>query len=208
MCSRRFCEYWNRNKPRNLWNEGFIFDLVRSIFWFLDKVAVINLIKLFISRRQFRYLAVDTYIFILFAAESYLLASLHFSFLPRLSDLALQGFIWWRLFGLFRIWVTHFVISKDWDPINLSRTLILVFIGYLEIIISYTILAFILREHFMGIVCLQDAFYYSIRNAITIGSDIRPIDAYGFALFISQLGFVLLFLTSVVSRIISRRKNA
>jgi hypothetical protein len=109
MCSKLLCEYWKRKKPTNCFNEGWILDTLHITFWFLDKIAVINLITLLIQKRKSKYFAVDTYIFVLFLSEVYLLASLHFFFLPRLSDVALQVFIWWRLFGLFRVWITHFM---------------------------------------------------------------------------------------------------
>ena len=64
------------------------------------------------------------------------------------------------------------------------------------------------KDNFEGITCLQQAFYYSIRNAITIGSDFNPTTPVGLAIYASQIMFVLLFLTAVVNRIISRRESA
>jgi len=204
--SRR--EYWH-GAPKLCWNEGWILDFLRAIFWFFDKIAIINMVTYCIPKRKCKYLAVDSYIAFLFIVESCLLLSIIFSwYTPKdfLIDCLIVGFIIWRLTGLFRVWVSHFVIAKDWSPISLYRTLILVFIGYLEITISYAVLAFILREHFEGIICWQNALDYSVRNAVTMGSpDIGAKDCVSYSLLGTQIMFVLLFLTAVVNSIITRR---
>jgi len=202
-------KYWE-NRPRIFCNEGFIFDVIHLIFWVFDKLAIINIINHFIPRRSRRYMAVDAYIVLWFSLELCLLLSIIFScYTPRENfslDYLIVGILLWRLIGLFRVWVFHFVIAKDWNPISLYRTLILVFIGYIEITISYAALAFILREHFIGITCWQQALDYSIRNAITMGSpNIGAKDSISYSLLWTQIMFVLLFLTAVVNRIISRR---
>jgi len=119
------------------------------------------------------------------------------------------GLIAYRLFEILQSWISQFVLGgvpEPWNPRNIYRSLVLVFIGYLEIIISYALLALILKNHFEGISSWQEALYYSIRNATTIGSsDVTPISCIGYTVFGTQIMFVLLFLTAVVNSIISYR---
>jgi hypothetical protein len=106
---------------------------------------------------------------------------------------------------LIQAWVGQFVLP-GWDPINPHRSLVLILIGYGEITIIYARLAYIFRNQFEGIYCLRQAFGYSVRNAVTIGSStVKPVTNWGYAIFVSQLMFIILFLTSVVSRIIARK---
>jgi len=87
--------------------------------------------------------------------------------------------------------------------VNIYRSLVLVFIGYFEIIISYALLALVLKDNFQGINYWQQALYYSFSNAITIGSGFTPVSCLSYAIFITQIMFVLLFLTAAVNTIIS-----
>jgi len=199
-------KHWGRSRPRIYCNEGFIFDVLRFIFWVFDRLAIINIVTHFIYKRKCRYIAVDSYIALWFFLELCLLLSIIFSRYNPRFDYLIVSVLLWRLIGLFRVWVSHFIIAKDWSPISLYRTLILVFIGYIDITISYAVLAFILREHFLGITCWQQALDYSVRNAVTIGSaGISAVDCIGYSLFGTQIIFVLLFLTAVVNSIITRR---
>jgi hypothetical protein len=96
-------------------------------------------------------------------------------------------------------WVGNFLVG-DPTPRDPKRTLVVTFIGYGEIILWYSTLAFILNSNF-DITRWQQALYFAIGTA-TVGSDIRPNTPLGFVIFSTQLMFDVLFLSVVVSRII------
>ena len=208
LCVKLLCEYWGKNRPRLCFNEGFILDIFKAVFWFISRFSLYTVISFCLDklrvRRNIQYRIVDAYI-IVFALTELAIFIIFASKPDTKSSCVLIAFITYRLFDLFQVWVRHFVLP-DWNPVNAYRSLILVFIGYLEVIILYTLLVLIFQNNFDGISCLRQAFDYSIRNAVTIGSSaVTPSSSWGYAIFVSQLMFVLLFLTSVVSRIIGRK---
>ncbi|MFC2063182.1 hypothetical protein ACFLS8_04500 [Chloroflexota bacterium] len=220
-----YCEYWTEYwwgvKP--CWNDGWVLDVARVIFWFLSKLSIIRAIVFWKEKRYKResssyererrklYQCVDWYvvswivilgIFTCFNAKNNISPPYNY---------VIIGFVSYRIFDIWQSWVSQFVlgsISGHWNPRNLHRSLLLVFEGYGEIIIGYALLIFVFQAQFAGfegMLSLREAFGYSICNAVTIGSSqIHPITNWGYAIFASQLMFVLLFLTSVVARIIGR----
>jgi hypothetical protein len=119
----------------------------------------------------------------------------------------LLAYIYYKLSETFITWSRQYILG-DWNPINKYRSLVLAFIGYAEIIFLYAVIAFLFREYLIGINCTTQAFYYSVRNAVTIGaSNIIPQGFVGYAIYVSQLMFTILFLTSVISRIIGRKQE-
>ncbi len=78
--------------------------------------------------------------------------------------------------------------------------------GYLEIVLSYTILifsAFKSELEYEG----KNALYNSVRNAVLIGAYIEPVQFCDYAILITQIMFALLFLTAVVNRIVGYSKG-
>lgn len=154
-----------------------------------------------------RYTAVEIYVLGWFAIEIF--------FLLLLAKESLTGcswFVWllrflicYRLFDIFQSWVSQFVLMPDWKPINPYRSLVLVFIGYIEIIISYALIAFVFGSTFSKpFLSVFQALYYSFTTAITMGSAWKPEGAGGYAIFYTQIMFILLFITAVIQRILGR----
>jgi len=206
LYSKSWCEYCKC--PRLCWNEGFILDVFRFAFWLASRISVLNIIKCIAEgkvSRKCQYHIVDSYISVFAAAELAMFIIVASNPTTDLNCLALKFFIAYRLFDIFQVWFLHFVLP-DWNPINTSRSLILVGIGYIEVIILYSLLVFMLKDDFIGITCFQQAFLYSLGNAITIGFGIiRPEEPWSYVIFVTQIMFVLLFLTAVVNRIIGRK---
>ena len=112
----------------------------------------------------------------------------------------------YRLFDIFQAWVNQFVLMEEWKPVSPYRSLVLLFIGYIEIIISYAIIAFIFQTNFYiqsGTASICDGLYYSIRTA-TFGSVWKPVTAGSYAIFYTQLIFAVLFITAAIQRILGR----
>jgi hypothetical protein len=110
----------------------------------------------------------------------------------------------YRLLDVFQTWIGNFFIS---DPMlkNPYRTLILTFIGYGEIILWYSILAYTLRCNFNNISSFTDALYYATGTA-SIGASIFPETFIGVVIFATQIMFAISFVTVVVNRIIALTK--
>lgn len=201
------CEYFKHERPRLCFNEGWILDVVKAIFWALSRLSILSIIDCIAEKRlslRWRYHIVEVYIAV-FAAAGLIVFLVFLNRKIETSCIFLIIFIIYRLFDLFQVWVRHFVLP-DWNPINVYRSLILVFIGYVEVIILYALLIHIFQNQFEGISSLQQAFDYSIHTAVTIGSSgVTPKSCCAYAIHYTQLMFVLLFLTSVVSRIIGRK---
>ena len=201
------CKYLKHERPRLSWNEGFILDAFRFVFWLVSRISLFSIIKCIVDdkiSRKWQYRIVDSYILVFAILELIMFIIVALNPTANLNCLALKCFIAYRLLDIFQIWIRHFVLP-DWNPISTSRTLILVGIGYFEIIILYSLLVFMLKDDFIGITYFKEAFLYSIGNAITIGSGIRPEEPFGYVILVTQIMFVLLFLTAVVSRIIGRK---
>lgn len=116
------------------------------------------------------------------------------------------GFLFYRLLDIFQAWVYQFVLLEKWQPISPYRSLVLLFIGYVEIIISYAIIAFIFQTTFFiqsGTATVCDSLYYSVRTA-TFGSIWEPMNAGSYAIFYTQLIFAVLFITAAIQRILGR----
>ena len=214
MCCSKCIEYWKDGWNKPFWNDGWILNVTRILFWFFQKLSIIRFI-VFCKHRKYGvdyrkgYHAVDWYVFSWFLVEFILLILLA-NFYDLAHNIAFvilsRLLISYRLFDIFQAWVSQFVLGgvpPGWKPINIYRSLVLVFIGYIEIIISYALFAFVSNAHFDGITNWQQALYYSLRNAATIGTDWHPITFLGYTIFGTQIMFVLLFLTAVVNTIIS-----
>ena len=212
------CEYWREDwwKVKCFNNEGLILPSCNRLFFILEHLSLIIIIRkciergfekrgcLYFKERQNR--ATDAYtlawfiILVLFSIFSDCAITLPCLFLAIIS---------YRLFDIFQFWVNEYILGKihSQPPVNMSRTLILNLINYAEITLSFSLIAFIQSHLFDGIDCMTQAFYYSARNAITIGSaEITPV-GFGYWIFGFQIMFVLLFLTVVVSNIIGYKRK-
>jgi hypothetical protein len=211
------CEYFK--PPRELtsdinrWDEGWVLTFTGCIFWLLSRISLYTYIVYFLEKKYipptYRYRFVDSYIIFFFLVASIIFTILFF--MPDINIccsllILIKSLVIYRLFETFQTWVRHFILP-DWNPINVYRTLILVIIGYIEVIISYSFLYYIFNEQFSGPDTFREIFYYSICNSITIGySAVTPVNVGGYAIIVTQFIFVLLFLTAVVNRVFSRKK--
>ena len=212
------CEYWREDwwKVKCFNNEGLILPSCNRLFFILEHLSLIIIIRKCIEKqgglcfKQRQYRATDIYTLVWFTILFVIfMLSIFSDCVITLPPLYL-AIISYRLFDIFQFWVNEYILGKihSQPPVNMSRTLILNFINYGEITLSFSLIAFIQSHLFDGIDCMTQAFYYSIRNAITIGSsDVTPIGFWGHTIFAFQLLFVLLFLTVVVSNIIGYKKK-
>jgi len=202
--------YWIYNFSRLdiCWDEGWVFPCCKFVFFIisllsLGAIAPYRAIGWRLNRKSCEFFFVDSYIFIwaLFIGVLSWLATTDSPCL--LHNCVLLGFLSYRIFEIFQSWVSQFITyEKEWTPINVYRTLVLVFVGYIEITFSFALIAFILKDNFQGINCWIQALHYSLGNAVTIGSSITtPTTGIGYTLFATQLMFTLLFLVSAVNRI-------
>lgn len=219
MCWKRYHEFLNaeENKIIPCWYDGIILGGLKRFFNFLSKLSWLRY-KIWLLTKANRstvdrYKYVDRYsIFCLVMVITFFtLLALTLFYFPKFHWIFWIPFIFifYRLFDILQSWVSQFVLGgvpKKWNPINNYRSLVLVFMGYLEITISYAFIALFFKESFRNMKVWQQAIYYSFRNAVTIGSDYHPANVWGLVIFITQIGFAILFLTAVVSRIMSHDK--
>ena len=174
-----YCEYWKQDRPRICWNDGWILDVLRTTFWFLSKLSISRVIVFLKEKRYGRrhrkvYQCVDWYVFswvIVLIALTLFTLLMNIPATNPMATCIIIGIISYRLFDIWQSWVSQFVlggISGQWKPRNIHRSLVLVFEGYLEIIFSFALLAFILKDNFRSINCWLQSLRYSFGNAVTL----------------------------------------
>ena len=198
------------------WNSGWIIEIVKLIFGFINFISPSRFIAWNLidkGHQRLAYFIIDTWVFLWLATLSLIFFSNIFDFFDLL--LIPAGWVVWvagyRMAELFQSWFSQFVLSgvpQKWQPVDPNRTLVLVFMGYFEIVFAYAILAYNYKESFRGISSLPKAFTYSIGNAITIGSaDIQLNSIASYIIFSTQLILVLIFITAVVQQIINYSRS-
>jgi hypothetical protein len=212
MFFKEYIRFWKdrENKCKPCFNDGFILDGLKCIFFWLSKLSCLRFTIWRLEQKghwnSCLYKVVDSYILARFILEISLSVFLYHSRHELYSNwlvVPLIIVVSYQMFDIFQTWVNQFILG-EWNPISLSRTLVLVFIGYAQITLCYSFIAFFFRDQFShNMVNWIQAFRYSIGNAVTIGSNYSPTHFGGYMIFASQLGFTLLFITAVVSRIIS-----
>lgn len=210
-----FCAFWHDKEKVE--GEGFILPGLRKLFTYLEKFSYIRFKVWRLQRKKHLsnslYKVVDCYEikWVIKEIIFFILLAFYHTWVYNVIFWIPFLFILYRLFDIFQAWVSQFVLGgvpkQSWKPINIYRSLVLVFIGYGEITISYAFIAFFRKEQFQGITCWQQALYYSVRNAVTIGTDYNPISIWGYLIFWTQVGFALLFLTAVVNSIITHTEK-
>lgn len=192
--------------------KGFVLHVLRFLFYCLWGLSLSLWIRSILQRyhpscwKRNKYFIVESYVLFWFMVEILFLGLLICTSLVE-EDWFLclaAGFLSYRLFDIFQAWVNQFVLMEmqEWKPIDPRRTLVLVFIGYVEIMISYAILAFVFQDTFSKPFCtVCQSLYYSVTTATTIGSKWEPISAGGYAIFYTQVMFAVLFVTAVIGQI-------
>jgi len=205
------CEYWKQDRPNIYWKDGWILDVLRAVFWFFSRLSISRVIVYFKARKygsghRKLYQCVDWYVF------SWILILILFIIMVNVLSIRfpcsciIVAFVSYRLFDTWQSWVSQFVLSAQWSPRSVYRSLVLVFLGYIEVTFLFSLLAFIFKDDFMGIYCWSQSLLYGFGNAATIGSGIAPVTGVGYTLFAVQIMFTLLFLTAIINRIVSAMK--
>ena len=97
------------------------------------------------------YSAIEIYVLVWFIVEILILIIIaNVSFSPDFFSYLIIALLGYRLLDIFRVWVHHFILSYDWDPIDPNRTLIIVFISYAETMLIYASIAFLSQESSVG----------------------------------------------------------
>ena len=209
-------KYLADNLPdKTLFFEGWILDVLRWVFSVLSMLSLGRDVQWVIEyktkSKKYSYLFVDCYVLIWLGLIIFLFIRQSSVNYGNAFSYWLVGLITYRLFEIFQSWVSQFIIGgvpkRGWRPISKYRSLILVFLSYIEITTIYAIFALLFRNNFKDMKDYKDAFYYSVRNAVTIGTNFDPSGLIGQVLFYSQIIFVLLFLTAVIQSIISYKEE-
>ncbi|HEY40891.1 MAG TPA: hypothetical protein G4O18_03425 [Dehalococcoidia bacterium] len=154
------------------------------------------------------YEAVDRYVLGWFAFEIVIFIAMLFFFRCDCKWFFIVPliFIIYRLLEILQAWVSQFILGgvpvRGWKPLDVYRSLVLVCVGYVEIIFSYAFIVLFCWESFDGIEYGVKALHYSVSNAVTIGSDVVPRSWLGYTIFGTQVIFILLFITAVIGFII------
>jgi hypothetical protein len=204
MCITRVQRAWHNEF---LTSPGFILPLLRFLFSGLHYLSPHKCFTKHIKCEKIRYMHVDAYETIWFIILILFLVSSGCFYQSCWFIWIASFFVAYRLFDIFQSWVYQFILMKGWSSVDVNRSLVLVFFDYIEIIISYAVLYFILQNNFSGSFCsVCQSLYYSVTTATMIGSnDWQPIKPWGYVIFFSQIIFAVLFLTVVVQHIIGRK---
>lgn len=211
--------YWRENRYKRIpqyWNSGWIIEILKHIFGFLNVISPSRLISWIIEKKRSKsaaYVFVDIWVFFSLAGLLYIFINniyhcINFLIIPA-------GWVVWlivfRMADLFQSWFSQFILGgvpNKWQPIDPARSLVLVLMGYFEIVIAYSILAYNYKNSFCGINSLKDAFIYSIGNAITIGStNITLEGTASYIILFTQLILILIFITAVVQQIVNYSRS-
>jgi hypothetical protein len=145
------------------------------------------------------YKCVDVYVTVWLAVELIMAIVIYFhDSLVISKHLGLScfflGIFSYRLFDIFQSWVSQFVLRYRWNAINANRSLVLAFVGYLEVTIIGTIIRMIFEK--------KSSLYNSVVSLIANPqiSDSSPIQYV-------EIMFSILFLTVVAQQIIGRISN-
>jgi len=175
MCISNLRTFWKEYKE--LWHDredskhskrvGIILPWLIDVFTSLDKLSCIRFRVWRLKRRKQKfelgslYKAVDWYIigWLIFEIGFFFWVALfqypiHNSLLLWIMVLVLIIIpIMYRLFDIFQDWVSQFVLGgvpeKVWQPIDIYRSLVLVFIGYFEVIFDYATFAIFFQGSFL-----------------------------------------------------------
>jgi len=151
LFSRLFRRYWRENIyiPRCC-NSGWIIEFFKLIFGFLNFISPSTLISWVIKEKRSKRCAhffVDTWVFLSLAVLLYIFLNNIYHCNNCLTIPA--GWVVWligfRMADLFQSWFNHFVLGgvpQKWTPVDPIRSLVIVFMGYSEIVIAYSILAY------------------------------------------------------------------
>lgn len=221
---REYRDFWNdkeneyecrKNDTWLTYKLGRLFTIFNKLSCSRFKVWHLEHIKCFINWKLYKF--VDLYVlgWLLSEIILFILLACFDQWSYRCIFWIPLIFIFYRLFEIFQSWFSQFILGgvpNKWSPTNLNRSLVLVFLNYIEIVISYAIIALFskynfVNDEFQNIISWQQSLEHSIRNAVAMGSEYHPANFIGWAIFITQICFAILFLTAIVNKIVSSNKS-
>jgi hypothetical protein len=142
---------------------------------------------------------VDWYIFIWLVLELLAVCGIMTSPAFMLNSLywLIIGFFSYRLFEIFQSWVSQFILTYKWDPINTNRSLVLAFEGYLEITLIGAVIRFTTSSE------IPESFSASFSDsvmAMIANPKAETLNAIGYI----QIIFSILFVAVVVQQVLAR----
>ena len=138
---------WELANVKTFSNPGLILPGLRYLFAIFKLLSIGGWIN-----RNYRYftsqeLKDSGYLYIFRRMDFYILLwivlELLVTFLQHRSPqifhepwrIVVLGFASYRLFEIFQAWVCQFILTYKWDPINASRSLVIAFGGYWEVVV-------------------------------------------------------------------------
>lgn len=151
------------------------------------------------------YLCIDIYVTVWFGIEVAIASTIACCHWPVIGSqsafshvfaLAFVALFSYRLFDIFQSWVSQYVLRSKWEAINVNRSLVLAFVGYIEI----AIIGAIIRSTYQQSNYFCDAFYNSVMTMIANPQH----EDIGLAIMYTQIGFAILFLVTVTQHVVGR----
>ena len=110
-----------------------------------------------------------------------------------------------------------FLLKEDPELRDPLRTLVLVLIGYFEILVAYAVIAFLFGSSFQNVLNtgtfdhVGDSLRYSVGVLTTLGSTWEPSACNGYLILYTQVLLGIIFIVVVIQRVIAlirERKSA
>ncbi len=117
----------------------------------------------------------------------------------QLQVIAFVGVFSYRLFEIFQSWVSQFMLRGRWNAINVNRSIVLAFTGYIEITIIGAIVKFTYGQYkHTDVKNFLDALYDSVKAMIANPEEVASPIQY------VQIMFAILFAAVVVQHVVGR----
>lgn len=203
---------WEFRKVRSEKAPGFIVPWLRWVFAFFYLLSFSKWISGTLKARRKidtgnrrAYTCTEIYVTVWFfieAAVAYTIARCLWpviysqSTLSHVFALAFVGLFSYRLFDIFQSWASQYVLKSRWEAIDMNRSLVLAFVGYIEI----TIIGAIIRFTYQQSNYFSDAFYNSVMTMILNPQN----EDVGLPIMYVQIMFAILFLVTVTQHVVGK----
>ncbi len=186
---------------------SFIVPCLTKFFGFLKNVSILELLRK--TKHGKGYRAVDVYVLSWVFGEVFVLVLM--SLITRTNWFSLLVYIIFilRLLEIFQVGFNVLIFDRirKGDTYKISspaRLLILNLVNYLELILIYSGLYFLLGKAFMPEVnSVESAIYHSALSITTVGGNLQALTGYAQVLVISEVFFGLLFIVLIITRALS-----
>ncbi len=145
-----------------------------------------------------RYLRIDIYATAWIALVVASAGVVHWRLIPWLPRSLITAALSYRLFDIFQSWVSQFILTEKWQPVNVNRSLVLVFVGYVEI----TAIGAVVRLTTHQFTSFGGALNQSVMTMV-----VNPQPEAGWPILFTQIMFAVLFATAVVQYVVGRLSN-